>query len=151
MKKIHDLLDYYSMKTVCFDFAQKTCFMMFPCHVYMHKNTLYQWFSNLSLGPPTTAYFVCLPRLTRLIQLISSLVKSARFEIGVAYERDIQLCDGWSPQDRFENHCSISMILKSGPLLQSLALTLIKHLSMLIRVFKIIRKSQVGEFDQGWS
>ncbi len=23
------------------------------------------------------------------------------------------------------------------------------HLSMLIRVFKIIRKSQVGEFDQG--
>ncbi len=24
-------------------------------------------------------------------------------------------------------------------------------LSMLIRVFKIIRKSQVGEFDQGWS
>ncbi len=24
------------------------------------------------------------------------------------------------------------------------------HLSMLIRVFKIIRKSQVGEFDQGW-
>ncbi len=25
------------------------------------------------------------------------------------------------------------------------------HLSMLIRVFKIIRKSQVGEFDQGWS
>ncbi len=25
------------------------------------------------------------------------------------------------------------------------------HLSMLIRVLKIIRKSQVGEFDQGWS
>ncbi len=25
------------------------------------------------------------------------------------------------------------------------------HLSMLIRVFKIIRKSQVGEFDQSWS
>ncbi len=25
------------------------------------------------------------------------------------------------------------------------------HLSMLIRVFKIIRKSQVGKFDQGWS
>uniref|UniRef100_A0A672N3I9 Transposase Tc1-like domain-containing protein n=1 Tax=Sinocyclocheilus grahami TaxID=75366 RepID=A0A672N3I9_SINGR len=25
------------------------------------------------------------------------------------------------------------------------------HLSMLINVFKIIRKSQVGEFDQGWS
>ncbi len=25
------------------------------------------------------------------------------------------------------------------------------HLSMLIRVFQIIRESQVGEFDQGWS
>ncbi len=25
------------------------------------------------------------------------------------------------------------------------------QLSMLIRVLKIIRKSQVGEFDQGWS
>ncbi len=25
------------------------------------------------------------------------------------------------------------------------------HLSMLIRVFKIVRKSQVSEFDQGWS
>ncbi len=25
------------------------------------------------------------------------------------------------------------------------------RLSMLIRVFKIIRKSQLGEFDQGWS
>ncbi len=25
------------------------------------------------------------------------------------------------------------------------------HLSMLIRVFEIVRKSQVCEFDQGWS
>ncbi len=25
------------------------------------------------------------------------------------------------------------------------------HLSMLIDVFRIIRKSQLGEFDQGWS
>ncbi len=25
------------------------------------------------------------------------------------------------------------------------------HLRMLINVFRIIRKSQVGEFDQGWS
>ncbi len=25
------------------------------------------------------------------------------------------------------------------------------HLSMLISVFRIIRRSQVGEFDQGWS
>ncbi len=46
----------------------------------------------------------------------------------------------------------ISGILKSGPLLQSLALTPNQtHLSMLIRVFKIIRKLQVGEFDKGWS
>ncbi len=51
---------------------------------------LEQWFSNLSWGPLTTAYFVCLPRLTHLIQLISSLVESARLEMGVAYERDIQ-------------------------------------------------------------
>ncbi len=51
---------------------------------------LKQWFSNLSWGPPTTAYIVCLPHLTHLIQLISSLVESARLELGVAYERDIQ-------------------------------------------------------------
>ncbi len=25
------------------------------------------------------------------------------------------------------------------------------HLSMLVNVFRIIRKSQVGEFDQSWS
>ncbi len=42
------------------------------------------------LGPPTTAYFVCLPHLTHLIQVISSSVESARLEMGVAYERDIQ-------------------------------------------------------------
>ncbi len=51
---------------------------------------LEQWFSNLSWGPPATAYFVYLPHLTQLIQLISSLVESARLEMGVAYERDIQ-------------------------------------------------------------
>ncbi len=45
---------------------------------------LVQWFSNLSWGPPTTAYFVCLPHVTHLIQLISSLVESARLEMGVA-------------------------------------------------------------------
>ncbi len=52
--------------------------------------SLHQWFSNLSWGPPTSAYFVCLPHLTHLIQLISSLVESARLEMGVTYERDIQ-------------------------------------------------------------
>ncbi len=54
------------------------------------ESVLDQWFSNLSWGPLTTSYFVCLPRLTHLIQLISSLVESARLEMGVAYERDIQ-------------------------------------------------------------
>ncbi len=53
-------------------------------------NHLDQWFSNLSWGPPTTACFVCLPHLTHLIQLISSLVGSARLEMGVTYERAIQ-------------------------------------------------------------
>ncbi len=58
--------------------------------VFFWKDALDQWFSNLSWGPPATAYFVCLPHLTHLIQLISSLVESARLEMGVAYERDIQ-------------------------------------------------------------
>ncbi len=49
----------------------------------------------------------------------------------------------------FSHH--IAGILKSGPLLQSLANPNQTHLSMLIRVFKIFRKAQVGEFDQGWS
>ncbi len=76
--------------------------------------SLNQWFSNLSWGPPTTAYFVCLPHLTHLIQLISSLVESARLELSVAYERDIQ--NMWwpgGPQDRFENHCSKPLALDS--------------------------------------
>ncbi len=61
-----------------------------PGHQGVNRVTLTQWFSNLSWGPPTTAYFVCLSHLTHLIQLISSLVESARLELGVAYERDIQ-------------------------------------------------------------
>ncbi len=40
-------------------------------------------------------------------------------------------------------------ILKSGPFLQFNPNQ--THLSMRIRVFKIIRKSQVGEFDQDWT
>ncbi len=48
-----------------------------------------QWFSNLSWGPSITAYFVCLSHLTHLIKLISSLVESARLELGVGYEGDI--------------------------------------------------------------
>ncbi len=57
---------------------------------HLTQHFLEQWFLNLSWGPPTTAYFVCLPHLTHLIQLISSLVESARLEMGVAYEGDIQ-------------------------------------------------------------
>ncbi len=65
-----------------------TWFEVQKTHYFPH--TVQQWFSNLSWGPPTTAYFVCLPHLTHLIQFISSLVESARLEMGVAYERDIQ-------------------------------------------------------------
>ncbi len=68
--------------------------IMFHCHLLLFIMLLFshlaQWFLNLSWGPPTTAYSVCLPHLTHLIQLISSLVESARLELGVAYERDIQ-------------------------------------------------------------
>ncbi len=59
-------------------------------HTNRSFRVLGQWFSNLSWVPPTTAYFVCLPHLTHLIQLISSLVESARLKMGVAYEGDIQ-------------------------------------------------------------
>ncbi len=64
--------------------------MLFAKFSDNQTNGLVQWFSNLSWGPPATAYFVYLPHLTHLIQLISSLVESARLEMGVAYERDIQ-------------------------------------------------------------
>ncbi len=101
------------------------------------------------LGTPNNGIFCMSPSFNTpdsTHQLISEVCKTLKL---VWPMREIyKMCDGWGPQDRFENHCSISMILKSVPLLQSLALTLIKHLSMLIRVFKIIRK---GEFDQGWS
>lgn len=42
-----------------------------------------QYFSNLSWGPPITPHFVCLPHLTHMIQLISSLVETTRPEVGV--------------------------------------------------------------------
>ncbi len=86
---------------LCFCLA----FLALYCHPAPTKNDfLYICvpFSNLSWGPPTTAYFVCLPHLTHLFQLISS---DARLEMGVAYERDI-LNVWWlpgGPQDRFEN------------------------------------------------
>lgn len=40
-----------------------------------------QYFSNLSWGPPITPHFVCLPHLTHMIQLISSLVETTRPEV----------------------------------------------------------------------
>ncbi len=46
---------------------------------------LYQCFSNLlSWSTPSPAHFVCLPHLSHLIQLISSLVETARPEVGVS-------------------------------------------------------------------
>ncbi len=39
---------------------------------------------------PGTAYFVCLPDPTHLIQLTSSLVQTARLELGVSDKGDIQ-------------------------------------------------------------
>jgi len=44
----------------------------------------------MSWGCHTTAHFVCLPHLTHLIQLISSLVETARLELGVSDKGDIQ-------------------------------------------------------------
>ncbi len=73
---------------------------------------LRQWFSNLSWEPPTTAYFVCLSHLTHLIQLISSIVESARLELGVDYEGDIKCVVVGGPQDSFENHWSQFKISK---------------------------------------
>ncbi len=53
-----------------------------------------QWFSNLSWRTPSPAHFVCLPYLTHLIQLISSLVETARHKLGVSDEGDIQNVQG---------------------------------------------------------
>ncbi len=52
------------------------------------------WFSNLSYKHPCPAYFVCLPYQTHLIQLISSLVETARHELGVSDKGDIQNMQG---------------------------------------------------------
>ncbi len=47
-------------------------------------NDLDQWFSNRSWSTPSPAYFVCLSHLSHLVQLISSLVETARPEVGVS-------------------------------------------------------------------
>ncbi len=53
-----------------------------------------QWFSNLSCKHPCPAHFVCLPYQTHLIQLISSLIETARPELGVFDKGDIQNMQG---------------------------------------------------------
>ncbi len=55
---------------------------------------LWQWFSNLSCKHRCPAYFVSLPYQTHLIQLISSLVETARPELGVSDKGDIQIVQG---------------------------------------------------------
>ncbi len=44
------------------------------------------------LQAPCSAHFVCLPYQTHLIQLISSLIETARPESGVSDKGDIQMC-----------------------------------------------------------
>ncbi len=55
-----------------------------------NKYVIDQWFSNLSWRHPCSSHFVCLPHLTHPIQLISSLVETARPELGVSDKWDIQ-------------------------------------------------------------
>jgi len=44
---------------------------------------------------PTTAHFVCLPHVTHLIQLISSLVEITRLKLGVWWSRDPKCAVVW--------------------------------------------------------
>ncbi len=55
---------------------------------------LEQWFSKLSRKHPCPAYFVCLPYQTHPIQLISSLVETARPELSGSDKGDIQNMQG---------------------------------------------------------
>ncbi len=43
-----------------------------------------EWFSNLSWSTPSPAHFVCLPHRSHLIQQMSSLVETAKPEVGVS-------------------------------------------------------------------
>ncbi len=61
---------------------------------------LMQCFPNMSWRTPCPAPFLCLPNLTHLIQLISSLVETAKTELGVWLGRQGVL------QDRFGKHWS---------------------------------------------
>jgi len=62
------------------------------------------------MGALTTADFVCLPQLTHLILLISSLVDTARLELCVSDKGHVQW---WGLQDRFEKQFLTPVILNS--------------------------------------
>ncbi len=55
---------------------------------------LEQWFSNLSFKLPCPAPFVCFPYQTHLVKLISSLVETARPELGAFDKGDTQYMQG---------------------------------------------------------
>ncbi len=61
---------------------------------WFHRHGLDQCFPNLSWRTPSPAHFVCLPYLTHLIQLISSLVETARHDLGVSDKGEIQNVQG---------------------------------------------------------
>ncbi len=65
-----------------------------------------QWFSNLSNKHPCPAHVVCLPHLSHLIQLISSLVETVRPEMGMSDIGRHKKCAvlGYL-MERFENQC----------------------------------------------
>ncbi len=103
-----------SSTTVLFkwtNYNKNTCFMSI--------NILEQWFSNLSCKHPCPAHVVCLPYQTHLIQLISSVVETARPELGVSHKGAWCLC----LQDRFENHWIIMISEKMSVLIAVLTIT----------------------------
>ncbi len=67
------------------------------------------------LENPLPCTFGYHPHLSHLIQLISSLVETARPEVGVSDKGDIQnvQCCGYF-MERFENHCIIVFVLQNN-------------------------------------
>ncbi len=85
---------------VSFFWSMYNCWLILGCHLfyfilfdYIPYHTIYHWFSNLSYKHPCPAHFACLPYQTHLIQLISSLVDTARPELGVSDKGD--MCRAW--------------------------------------------------------
>ncbi len=65
---------------------------------------------NLSWSTPSPAHFACLPHLSHLIQLISSLVEPARPEVGVSdIGRHTKCAVLGYFMDKSENHRSNQM------------------------------------------